>query len=634
MQTASRKYIFFKIHAANFLLAYYLSFSKTVMVYELLVPSFLCGRFKRFDPEDYVDWDAWSSIRELAYEQWKGIMGVLRNRIWRINILGHRTDFTTIAMEVLGKEYEKLFVLVKLMERSKNESTYLVEPGLSRFMGNGFSSDLVKRSDINVKLDYVYEMVLNLLHFARFFWTVIKLAISACEKTLHMDYDFFWSGINPSEQNTGPNKLDFAWAVERKIFSAEKILYFLPARLSDEARSVYQSRHVCYREPGHYFDDLRGRKAIRIVRDLFLSLSTSNVGILTPYHGQLLFRFVCQAILWAVLAKHHKIEIAFTTQGAVWPERPEVAVLNAMGIRTVTWSYSANYMLYRTKRKIGSDPQAALSALETKEFYVWNKLSSDWIHSRLLHEKKPDIKVIGPLMSGDSRICLESPEDARAFLGIEEEEGCVYISVYDMPTISKETRLKSCLGPSPYPEEMVTAFYEDIKKLSEACPKFIFILKPKRSFDEKTVVYSREIREFYEMGRVIYMEYDVNPYVPIAASDVCLAMPFTSPVLAGLHFGRIGVYHDPLNLIKSHLYHGLDMMIAHGYNDLERELRFWISQEGKDQFQELLRKGAIKAFADRSDVLDPAECFAKAVFNTGPCPRKKPEDSHVFRSMV
>lgn len=617
----SGNYLFFKIHPINFLFAFYYSFRGTVFAYEIHMPEIFCRRFRRLDPEDYVNWDGWSAIKEKAAYIWKDIIQAVREKKWKISILGYETDFTNIATEVLGREYEKIFILMELIEKAKKGTYYLLEPGLFRFFSSIFPNDyiarkneFIKKSNINVKLDYINEFALNLLYFAQFLKRILRLILLAFKKTHTLHFEYFWCGINPKEQNGRTDKLDFAWAVEQKIFLPDKVLYFLPAGLNRESYRHYKIRKVNFREHKKYFDDLNGITAIKALLSFIRSLNTSSTGISSPYCGQLIFRFACQSYLWCALAKYHKTKTYITSQSSVWPERPEVAVYNAMGIRTITWSYSSNYMLYRTDRLIGTDAQIALSALESKEFFVWNKLSADWVNSRLLNEKKPEIKVIGPLMNGNPKICMKSPEEARRLLGIKQIYGAVYISVYDMPTLSKETRLKYCMGPSPYPEEMVTAFYKDVIKLSEIYNQIILILKPKHFFDERKITYPKTVMDYYKSRKILFMEHNINPYAPIASSDICIAMPFTSPVLAGVHFRRLGLYHDPLNVVKSHMYHKMDMMISHNYYDLETKIGFLLSGEGKEWFQNLLKSGILNYFTNANGIFDPAEEFKEAVF--------------------
>ena len=44
---------------------------------------------------------------------------------------------------------------------------------------------------------------------------------------------------------------------------------------------------------------------------------------------------------------------------------------------------------------------------------------------------------------------------------------------------------------------------------------------------------------------MVALPHDIDPYIPVALADVCIGVPFTSPVIAGMESGRGGIFHDP-----------------------------------------------------------------------------------------
>lgn len=583
------------------------------MAYEICLPYFLGRWFKQIDPEEYVNWDDWSALREKAAYLWKDTAGNIGNKNWKVFIGKHEADFKNISLQIIGKEFEKMIILLELTGHRKG---WLIESRLFRFLKNMMPSDyvlakrgLIKKSNLNVILDYVNEWLINIQYFIQFIFRVLRLFLFIGRKKNIKYFEYFWAGINSNQLNKCDDKLSFSWAVERRIFEPDKILYFLPAKSDNGLYEYYQHRKINFREPGGYFDDLGRRGAIRVLWGFIRSLIVSGGAILSSGCGYLLFRFICRSYLWCALAEYHKIKAYFTTQSSVWPERPEVAVFNAMGIKTIAWSFSANYMSYRTARPIGNDPQIALSALETKEFFVWNRLSAQWLESRLLEERKPLIRITGPVMNGDSGICLKPPEEARKEFGIRQKKGLVYVGVFDIPALSKKTRMMECLGPSPYSEEMVAAFYGDLIRISEKFSQILLILKPKYPFTDKKIVYSKSIADFYKKGKIIAMDYDIDPYIAIACSDLCIAMPFTSPVLAGIYFGRTGLYHDPLGKVNNHMYHDMDVLISHSYRELEEKIKLFLSEAGIENYKSFLKSDKMKKIMDTSEMIDPAQAF-------------------------
>jgi polysaccharide biosynthesis PFTS motif protein len=53
-----------------------------------------------------------------------------------------------------------------------------------------------------------------------------------------------------------------------------------------------------------------------------------------------------------------------------------------------------------------------------------------------------------------------------------------------------------------------------------------------------------------QSGRLFLFDPDVDPYLPVAVADICVAMPFTSPVAVALNFGKAAFWYDPGRLVN------------------------------------------------------------------------------------
>jgi polysaccharide biosynthesis PFTS motif protein len=177
------------------------------------------------------------------------------------------------------------------------------------------------------------------------------------------------------------------------------------------------------------------------------------------------------------------------------------------------------------------------------------------------------------------------PTDLRTSYGIKPEKEARYIVVFDVPTLSKSTRLGSSLGPSGYPLEMLERFYED---LSEALQKFSqlrLILKPKRALTDPRREYPRALwrlldpeSAYHKQGRVVILPDDIDPYLPIAMADLCIGLPFTSPILVALRYRRDGFFHDPLGTVRVFRLVELESLITHNRRALLERLQMWINK--------------------------------------------------------
>src|SRR5207244_4969871 len=120
-----------------------------------------------------------------------------------------------------------------------------------------------------------------------------------------------------------------------------------------------------------------------------------------------------------------------------------------------------------------------------------------------------------------------------------------------------------------------------------------------------------------------------NPYIPIGAADLTIGVPFTSPVLACLHFGRPGLFHDPLGVVMQHHYHDLDEIITHGYEDLQKKVRYWLFEGSNRAIWELLDRPEARRFLGPRPGADPAEEFGKALWGESFTLRREGDSQNV-----
>lgn len=202
----------------------------------------------------------------------------------------------------------------------------------------------------------------------------------------------------------------------------------------------------------------------------------------------------------------------------------------------------------------------------------------------------------------------------------EGETAWRYLAIFDINPVNKEGQLALQLGPLVVTEELVEAFYKDLIRLLEDFPDIRLLVKTKRRdhpYRTKPPSLKRLVdqrSDWVRVGRVIEMDPEINPYIPIGTADLAVGLPFSSPVIAALHFGRRGIYHDPLGVALQHHYHDLDDMISHGYEDLEKKVRFWLYECSEESFQAFLNRPETQQFLGPRPGADPAEEFGKALW--------------------
>jgi len=269
----------------------------------------------------------------------------------------------------------------------------------------------------------------------------------------------------------------------------------------------------------------------------------------------LIWRMRAESVAWLAAARALQCRTYLTSISTAWPEPPQVDALRSAGVRTVNWSYGANTFCFSVANKSFKDLGLLRSVSVAAEVWVWNESVEHWLRARSLGPP-PLIRLIGPLMSGDARWLARTPRAARAAYGLPESRGRRYVAVFDVPPVTREVRLAIGHGPSVYAQAMLEQFFEDIEGLLRQAD-VVLVLKPKRSLKDAQRDFADSMQrildpesEWCRNGRVVALPHDIDPYIPVALADVCIGVPFTSPVIAGMESGRGGIFHDPFGEIS------------------------------------------------------------------------------------
>ncbi len=103
--------------------------------------------------------------------------------------------------------------------------------------------------------------------------------------------------------------------------------------------------------------------------------------------------------------------------------------------------------------------------------------------------------------------------------------------------------------------------------------QLVLLYKPKRRLTNGKCCYSSGTRELIceinNNPRAMVLDYDVNPWIPIALADLLISMPFESPSIAGIHYGKPAFFHDPTGIACKHRYQELSAYITHDYSQLK-----------------------------------------------------------------
>ena len=504
--------------------------------------------------------------------------------VW--NLDGLKVDLTRSWLQWYAHAFEEHYFFVHLMERwarSKGGSKKFIWVGsylnISKQDRAGFlpAAGLVTHLEIPAWVDRAWQWTLAGMHLI--YWggrMVVGIGTTSAPKRT---YRYLWAGISQAEAATVEGRLDFAFLVERGLIRPEECLYILPSVPSPEAQQYMAKRGIHWTT--HRSSPLwvtrweRWRGAGQMMVTFVRSIVRREDRFALPVLLQYAFRMHP----WIPMTRTLKPQVYLSTVSSCWPENAEIAVMNALGVRTINWSYGANAFGYSQSNDKFQDLGVLRSVAVSREIWVWHEAVANLLESRRILPGKAAsaIRLTGPVMCGDSRILGQRASEVRLLHGIETHSDAQYISVFDVPPADRQIRLASGFGPNYYPLAMLEKFFEDILEVLDRFASVHIIVKPKRAINDPTI--RRDFPqsmlklvapdgEYRRQGRVILLEPDIDPYIPVAMADICLGVPFTSPVMAGLSGGRMGIYHDPLSSVLHFAPKAMAPLVTHGRDEL------------------------------------------------------------------
>lgn len=553
--------------------------------------------FHALHAEDHFSLDEWQVEVERAFVRWRArSMEESRNAATNVRVLGVQVDYSGAWKQWIAMRFEERCLFEVLLAKWAAKQTDAVftpgclireleipAPGLPSTVRRARGFDTLDRAWLAAQ-----ALGASLKHLIALFRKVGSIGAEKLRPLL-------WTGISASEVPDAKQRLDFAFLVERGLLDAKDCLFMLPAKPSDRAAARLHSLGIAWSTVSS-FGFLPLSEKARALSAQLLSLLKAILS-LTSAKRAILTQLAAESIPWIAAARTLRARVYLTSVSACWPERPEVAALSAMGLRTINWSYGANTFLYAQSDSQFRDLGMSRSISIASEVWVWTPLVERWLRARTLGEP-PVIRVIGPVMCGDSRWLERDPQSARSALGIRLSAGQRLLAVFDVPAIRRELRH----GPTMYPVSMLECFFRDVEVLLERMPELALLVKPKRALSDHRRDFPDSLHrivdttsDWYRSGRIVAVPHDIDPYIPVAVADICVGIPFTSPVLVAHHAGRHALFHDPVGLVN--------------YVPGAPELKSFVTHGGTDLIERVQRLLSSPSLGCRSE--DPALHFTQ-----------------------
>ncbi len=577
-----------RITYANFLYALWLRLRGPVAAWRIELPPVLARPFRLLRPYELFTRDEWILLHDAGLDAWREriMPAVMRDHRCLSRLAGIEVDFSRNVWQILALEFERLYLFVATVRRNAGTpAPTIIPPWITFALGYSllrteFPHVGFRRSRLNEWGERLYEWGLSGAHIAR---TVLQFVRSLVRRRIVTGpRRILWTGISPQEIPGEPGKLHFGWAVAYGHVAPQEVLYFPPCPLNARQASFLANQSIASVAPNDVFRLLpfaeRVRAIVHGIRGAVRGLCLDSATV-----GPLRARFMARAPLWQALAREVCSGIYMTSTSSSWPERPEVASLQAAGLKTVIWSYSANTLWFANAARNFRDASIIRSIVISDEFWVWNEAVRRYYERRRATDALPipRLEVTGPMMCGDVACFDLPPQEARRRLGLPAHG--FYIAIFDVPTVDDAWRQRFGGGPVTIEPEFGEAFFAGIRDMLDAHPEVNLILKLKRRIGERYRPLPSTLYEliapagrWMQNGRIGMVDVNCDPYLPIAAGDASLGMPFTSPILAALASGRPAAYFDPLRLVGYSPEPGLCALALQSQTALHAALARWI----------------------------------------------------------
>jgi polysaccharide biosynthesis PFTS motif protein len=620
--------IFFRLHPINFPLAWLVSLFRPVAYWKIykILPYF-SKRFYQLDPGLFfetgqMEWnaitsDAYDEFASLLPDDWKD----LRLNAKFDNLI---IDLTSVSLVEFSDEYEAYYQFYFLLRKWKEANSNIHD---LRIVNSAFlkDSNILKmplpKFDIKIVFNFAASLDRIMIALKR-----LLIIFKACKpaftfnKSKQIDKNKFtilWHDISFNEMADSSQKFDFSFLVQRNLVNAQDVLYLLPVTPSKEIASRLSKSGINWITSDKFINIVSYSNKWRIVKDLF-----ANTFLYNRINGNKIFRksanqyLASRAMAYYVLKEYGVKTVIGSSSGHDSGTLNMLA--NAAGIRTIMWQYAqAGIIPVSYKDNFISRKRLVQSIHLASEVWVWYKADLDLFTQRCLQpsDLRPKFCITGPVMSGDFSWLVKSPYNARIDMNIRRsnKKNLLWVGIFDVATQISKSSKSHRSGPNRFPEDMQVKFFKDIANALDLYPQLHIFFKPKRRTKNDRFFRSEEMinligktSKYVVSGRVIVLDHNIDPHIPIAMSDYCIGAPYTSGVFLANILDRPSVFYDPLNRYKSCYPMKFYDFQLNGSKELYNQIEFWLAGKNPETNETVLRESGIK---------DPGKEFAAMLLN-------------------
>jgi polysaccharide biosynthesis PFTS motif protein len=200
----------------------------------------------------------------------------------------------------------------------------------------------------------------------------------------------------------------------------------------------------------------------------------------------------------------------------------------------------------------------------------FHKLGCLWSeHVRIINEQKLDNTTLDILLQKFEKNNMKTPKKI--------------IGVFDVSTGSD----------APLTETDIIEFINGILLIAERYPDYGIIFKKKWSYKKMSGLTPNLIKYYkkieYHSRCHLTDEMDSDPSETIAAADLVISAPFTSPTIESLGAQKKAIYFDPTGRFRNTYYDQIPGFVAHSSDELTTSIDYWLNEITDEQFHTFLK---------------------------------------------
>ena len=578
--------------------------------------SWLTPRLALVDLDRYLPADEAHCFQADVVKRWERVVGRLEQRNWRFTIADREVDFTVKACQDFAREFDRWALLEHIARQMEPEQPpqLVTSAAVALLQAVGAIArhrqgiGIAALSWMNVALDraWIFGRTLLTLAHALTAWMVACARHRITPPLRDRDIRIFWAAANLNELHSSRESRSLFWIVDGATLTPADVLFVLPPNAPRSTQTAL--RQSPFRVVEHLGELARAMPRGLLIRSLMQMIAelpgicwrswARPEGCFTMWYGS-------HTRQMAAISRWFRLGAYVTSESHLGCESPIIAYLNACQIPTVMYSYSANTLVPFSSWDCQCDFRSVVFGhVMVRHFTVW----SLWLHQFFNQhpQQGAQIHVLGPLMAGDETVCANDTAQLRARYCPQQNTASPlkWISVFDLPPPIPGTRIRHPLYATMDPA-YATAFLRDIVQWLEEDARIGIILKPHRRFSNQKFAFSEEFRglaaKLEQHPRAVVLPDTINSWIPIAMADLCVGIPFTSPVKAGWFHQIPGFYHDAQNRC---VWYGrvasLQNVVTHHYAQLREKADDILWNGGAARFQQLYQE-------DLADILATSE---------------------------